>query len=417
MKAKDADPKAETNPAEDRGESIARMEPVIISDSSRHRADLADLAFILGTETAAFKSSLPQAIVTALADLVRSMNCYYSNLIEGHDTHPVDIDRALKQDYSTDPRKRDLQLEARAHITVQKWIDEGGLKDKPVSLESIRAIHSRFCNLLPPDMLWVEDPDTGQKYPLVPGELRNRDVKIGRHVAVSPGSVPRFLARLETACTKLGKVDAVLAAAAAHHRLLWIHPFMDGNGRVARLMTHAMLLDALDTGSLWSVARGLARQEAQYKARLAACDLDRRNDLDGRGMLSEEELANFTRFFLETCLDQVRFMSQLTAPGKLHARILTWAGEEVRTGTLPPQAGAVLEAILYRGELPRGEIAGLLGKTDRHARRITSALLKAGVLTSDNDRAPLCLAFPASLADRWMPGLFPEQASDQALGR
>ena len=47
------------------------------------------------------------------------MNCYYSNLIEGHDTHPIDIERALKNDYSQDAHKRDLQLEAKAHIAVQ----------------------------------------------------------------------------------------------------------------------------------------------------------------------------------------------------------------------------------------------------------------------------------------------------------
>lgn len=409
MKKKDADLKEDIKAIDDRGESIGLMEPMVVSGSSRYRAELADLAFVLATETAAFKSSLPQGILTALPDLVRSMNCYYSNLIEGHDTHPVDIERALKNDYSNDARKRDLQLEAKAHIAVQKWIDDGGLQDKATSLDSILAIHSRFCDLLPPDMLSVEDPDTGEKYPLVPGELRKRDVKVGNHVAVSPGAVPRFLTRFETAYANLGKVDAVLAAAAAHHRLLWIHPFMDGNGRVARLMTHAMLLDALDTGSVWSVARGLARNEAKYKARLAACDLNRRNDLDGRGTLSEDELAKFTHFFLGICLDQVRFMRDLVTPNKLRARILIWAEEEIRTDALPQKAGAVLEAILYRGELPRGDVPKLLGLTDRHARRITSTLLKAGVLTSDNDRAPLRLAFPARLAARWMPGLFPEQ--------
>jgi hypothetical protein len=66
--------------------------------------------------------------LASLADLVRAMNCYYSNLIEGHDTHPIDIERALKSDYSNDAKKRDLQLEAQAHIAVQKWIDAGGLK-------------------------------------------------------------------------------------------------------------------------------------------------------------------------------------------------------------------------------------------------------------------------------------------------
>ena len=412
MRKKDADLQADIKPVDDRKESIEIMEPMVVSGSSRHRAELTDLAFVLTTQTAAFKSSLPQGILTALADLVRSMNCYYSNLIEGHDIHPVDIERALKNDYSNDTRKRDLQKEAKAHITVQKWIDDGGLKDKATSLDSIRAIHNRFCDLLPPDMLWVENPDTEEKFPLVPGALRIGDVKVGRHVAVSPGAVPRFLTHFETAYAKLGKVDAVLAAAAAHHRLLWIHPFMDGNGRVARLMTHAMLLDVLDTGSVWSVARGLARNEAEYKTLLAGCDLERRNDLDGRGTLSEEEMVIFTRFFLETCLDQVKFMRELVEPNNLRTRILMWVEEEIKMHTLPSKAGAVLEAILYRGELPRGDVSKLLGMTDRHARRITSALLKAEVLTSDNDRAPLRLAFPARLASRWMPGLFPEKADD-----
>jgi len=44
------------------------------------------------------------------------MNCYYSNLIEGHNTLPIDIDRALRDDYAGDPKRRNLQLEARAHM-------------------------------------------------------------------------------------------------------------------------------------------------------------------------------------------------------------------------------------------------------------------------------------------------------------
>jgi len=108
-------------------------------------------------------------------------------------------------------------------------------------------------------MLWVEEPGTCERLRVMPGELRRRDVKVGRHVPVSPGAVPRFLARFEETYSRLGKTDAILAAAAAHHRLLWIHPFLDGNGRVARLMSHAMLLQSLDTGAVWSVARGLAR--------------------------------------------------------------------------------------------------------------------------------------------------------------
>ena len=404
-----ADIEADIPAPADRGESTGLMEPLLIGESSRHRSGLTDLTVELAARAAGFHHSLPGGVRTALADLVRAMNCYYSNLIEGHDTHPVDIERALRNDYSTDARKRDLQLEARAHITVQRWIDAGGLSGRAVTVDGIREVHRRFGALLPEDLLWVEDPDTGERLKVVPGELRPRDVKVGRHIAVSPGAIPRFLAHFERTYSRLGKTDTILAAASAHHRLLWIHPFLDGNGRVARLMSHAMLLETLDTGGIWSIARGLARRVTDYKGHLARCDLPRRNDLDGRGTLSEEALADFTRFFLEVCIDQVSFMEELVQPDLLRTRILMWAEEETRLGKLPSRAGNILEAVLYRGEIPRGEVADLLGVTARHARRVVASLVDYGVLTSESPRAPLRLTFPAALAPRWMPGLFPEK--------
>jgi Fic family protein len=397
--------------AEDRGEAITAMEPLVLGDGSRHRPGLGDLALELAAASAGFRRSLPPGVMRALADLVRAMNCYYSNLIEGHDTHPVDIERALRNDYSADLKKRNLQLEARAHVTVQGWIDQGGLAGRAVTAGAICEVHRRFGELLPPELLEIENPDTGEVLDVIPGELRHRHVKVGAHVPVSPGALPRFMARFEDVYGRLGRAETILAAAAAHHRLLWIHPFLDGNGRVARLMSHAVLLEALDTGGVWSVARGLARAQAAYKGHLIGCDAPRRNDLDGPGNLSEEALGEFTRFFLELCLDQVRFMESLVQPDRLRDRIMIWAEEEVRADALPAKAGKVLEAVLYRGELPRADVPALLGTSERSARRVVSALVDRGVLVSESTRAPLSLAFPAALASRWMPGLFPEKPS------
>src|SRR5437879_17015 len=150
--------KADTEPA-DRGERVSVMEPLLIGDRSGRRGALTDLALDLAQKSAGFRRSLPPSLLASLADLVRAMNCYYSNLIEGHDTHPVDIERAHKNDYSQDARKRDLQMEARAHIAVQEWIDGGGLRGGlAIKAEGIRELHRRFCELLPDDLLWVEDP-------------------------------------------------------------------------------------------------------------------------------------------------------------------------------------------------------------------------------------------------------------------
>jgi Fic family protein len=393
----------------DRGETTGLMEPFVLAHGSPTRPVLSDLAIELATRSTGFRRSLSDGAVTALADLVRSVNCYYSNLIEGHDTHPVDIERALKKDYSADPKKRSLQLEAAAHIAVQKWIDEDGLKTPATSAGAILEIHRRFCERLPTELLVVEHPATKEKIPIVPGSFREHDVEVGRHVPVSPGALPRFLERFEAAYSGLGKSETILGAAAAHHRLLWMHPFLDGNGRVARLMSYATLRRTLDTGGIWSIARGLARNVDAYKQRLANCDLPRRNDLDGRGSLSEEALAEFTRFFLETCLDQVKFMEELVQPDKLRARVKLWADEEIATDALPPKAGGVLDAILYRGALPRGDVAELLGTSPRSARRVVSALVGRGVVTAATTKSDLMIAFPAKLAGRWMPGLFPEK--------
>lgn len=396
---------------EDDGESVTMMMPALLSDEAKGKAKLMDLTLELVASSAGLKRSLPEGTLTALAELVRVMNCYYSNLIEGHNTHPIAIERAMRKSYDRDPKKRNLQKEAEAHVAVQRWIDSGGLSGRAMTVEGICEIHCRFCAALPDDLLWVEIPDTGEKIRVIPGELRQRFVEVGKHEAVSPGAVPRFMKQFEAVYSRLGKAEATASAAAAHHRLLWIHPFLDGNGRVARLMSHAMMLETLDTGAIWSVARGLGRNANVYKQHLAACDLGRRNDLDGRGHLSEETLTEFTSFFLKICIDQVDFMEKLMEPSQLRARILSWAEDESKVGSLPAKAGQILEAILYRGELPRGDIPKLLQVTDRQALRVVNALSDRHVLTSRSSKSPWRLLFPATLAHRWMPGLFPPETA------
>ena len=137
--------------------------------------------------------------------------------------------------------------------------------------------------------------------------------------------------------------------------------------------------------------------------------MTRRNDLDGRGHLSEEALAEFTRYFLETCVDQVRFMEELVQPERLRVRIGMWVAEEIARGALHDKSAMLLDAILYRGEMPRADVPGALGVSERTASRVVAGLIDRGVLTAQTPKAPLQITFPAKLASYWMPGLFPEQ--------
>ncbi|MDS1138910.1 Fic family protein [Pusillimonas sp. SM2304] len=352
----------------------------------------------------------------SIGDLVRSMNCYYSNLIEGHDTHPRDIDRALVNDFSTEPKKRDLQKEAVAHIHVQRLIDTGRDPDAwPASAAYASWLHEAFCSRLPPEMLFVTDEKTGARLEIVPGEWRKRDVQVGRHVPPPHEDLPRFMARFDAAygSPPLSKSRQLQTVGAAHHRLLWIHPFLDGNGRVARLMSHA-LFRRLGVGtSLWSVARGLARDEGRYKSLLAQADRPREGDLDGRGNLTQRGLIEFCKFFLDCSVDQIRFMSGLLEPATLLTRMEIHIEEEVRAKRLLPGSFAVLREAVMSGEVERSKIPSLTGYEERGARNVTAKLVKRGMLTAATHRAPLRLAFPSDVADRWFPNLYPANAGSR----
>jgi Fic family protein len=371
---------------------------------------LENLAFDLAREASELSGQLHPAVRQSVAELVRSMNCYYSNLIEGHNTHPRDIDRALADDYSSDPRKRDLQQEARAHIEVQRMIDvRSGYPTPPASRAFIEWAHREFCARLPETLLTVENPDTGERVPVVPGEMRQRGVAVGRHVPPPAADLPEFMHRFEDAydSERLTKTRRAIAAAAAHHRLLWIHPFMDGNGRVTRLMSHAMLLDLGLGSALWSVSRGLARRADEYKRLLMAADAPRRGDLDGRGALSQSALIDFCAFFLECCLDQVRFMRDLLEPAELQRRIELYVQEEEHAERLPKRSFIVLREALLSGEVERGRVYRLLETSDRTARRVVNPLIEKGLLVSASNRAPLRLGFPIDVVERWFPRLYP----------
>jgi Fic family protein len=398
----------------DSGMNVAAMEPMVPEEAV---SGLEDAALTLTGEASRLAGRIHPILCQSVGGLVRSMNCYYSNLIEGHDTHPRDIDRALANDLSSEPRKRDLQLEAVAHIHVQRLIDEGHDPDVwPATATYARWLHKEFCSRLPPEMLRLEHPDTGELVPVVPGELRKRDVKVGTHRPPPHGLLPAFLARFDEAygAPPLSRSRQIQTVGAVHHRFLWIHPFVDGNGRVARLMSHA-LLKRLGIGtSLWSVARGLAREETRYKHLLMRADDPREGDLDGRGSRTQRGLIEFCQFFLDRAIDQVRFMSELLEPEELLRRMEIHVEEEVRARRLLRGSFMVLREATLAGEVERARVQMLTGYEERAARMVTSQLIERGMLVAAHNRAPLRLGFPADVAERWFPRLYPADAGEGA---
>lgn len=393
-------------------ESVQRIEPARLENPGEA---IGDIVAELSAAAAILGKSLHPRTSANLAALVRIMNAYYSNLIEGHISRPKDIERALAGKLDEDEGRRNLQLEAAAHVRVQAEVDsmaaEGRLPE-PASDEFIQWLHREFYRDAPEEMLRIRS--VGREIVMVPGAWRSQtdhDVAVGRHVPPSSERVADFMRYFAERYSfkSLGKAGRITAMATAHHRLSYIHPFPDGNGRVGRLMSHAMAHAAgIGAYGLWSISRGLARglrSRGEYKSMMDHADTPRQGDLDGRGNLSQRALMDFVLWFLKVALDQVQFMANLFELDTLSQRLRRYVE---RSDTLKPEASRLLEEALIRGEFQRGEIARITGLPERSARRILNDLTAVGLLASDTPKGPVSLRFPADALDVLFPRLFPE---------
>ncbi len=393
-------------------ESVDRIEPTRLENAPEA---IADIVAELSGGAAGLGRALHPRTAANLADLVRIMNTYYSNLIEGHDTRLRDIERALAGELDRDEGRRNLQLEAMAHVRVQAEVDRmaaAGTLPEPASSEFIRWLHREFYRDAPEAMLCIRS--AGREFLMVPGEWRNRpehDVAVGRHLPPSSERVSEFMRHFESRFRfdGMGKAGRVMAIAAAHHRLNYIHPFPDGNGRVSRLMSHAMAHAAgIGAHGLWSVSRGLARglqSRNDYKTMMDHADMPRQGDLDGRGNLSQRALVEFVLWFLRVCHDQVTFMASLFELDALVRRLRTYVE---RSETLRPEAVRLLEEALMRGEFDRGDASRIIGLPERTARRILNDVVTEGLLASATPKGPVSLRFPTRALEQLFPRLYPE---------
>lgn len=353
-----------------------------------------------------------------IARLVDAMNCYYSNLIEGHGTRPADIERALKQDFSRDRKQRNLQQLSIAHIRVDRLMKDRLLNDAAVDVcsnEFICWLHKEFYRGMEKDA-WGTELITG----FTPGRMRSPDdtnrglVMLGNHADahVPPDSahLQLFMSRFHQAYKP--KADTliqrkIIMAAASHHRLAWIHPFMDGNGRVTRLFSMAYLQAYCNIGKngMWSLSRGLARGDG-YKSMMMHADSQRRGDLDGRGNLSTIALVDFCDYFLGVMEDQIAFMGTMLDLDGMKERIVAYINVALH-GKIKPHAAHLLSEAFVYGEFERGDAGRITGLPERSARDVLSSLVNLGLLGSDTPKGKVSIRLPEHCLHVLLPGVFP----------
>lgn len=391
------------------------MEPLFPDDPS---GKLEALAIELIEKAAKLSGTLNPITTVAIADFLRPMNSYYSNLIEGHDTHPLDIDKALKNDYSKDKVKRDLQKEANAHINVHKKISEefnnGKITPKPFSANYLKEIHKKFYDHLPSGFRFVKSKE-GKIKEVVPGEFRDTEVEVGRHVAPHFKKLDVFMNRFESVYDTQSsenrlKTKRIITIAAAHHRMAWIHPFLDGNGRVVRLFSDACFMyENLHAFGLWSISRGLARSNKEYKVQLANADSARQGDFDGRGNLSNKFLIAFCEYFLNTAIDQVDFMCRVIDTTNMLKRLEGFVDLMVLKGKMKPEAKFILKDLFLKGKISKAEAMRITSTSDKTLKLITDSLVKMDLLTAGMESRSMMyyVKYPLSFSPMIFPGLYP----------
>jgi Fic family protein len=388
--------------------------PIIpLGSNKKIPQDLLERAEKLIHSSVALTGGHPIETLNAVSEYLRTINSYYSNKIESEGTRPHDIEKAMKKDFSSDKKKRTLQMLSLAHIETQKKVEDL-VEDKnfsPYKTEFICSIHNYLYSKDGMDaFLEIEGLDNK----MTPGVLRTHDVNVGDHVAPDVKELPSLMNKFELLYRDglVGsKVNQLIYALASHHRLVYIHPFLDGNGRTSRLALDGALLSTDISGyGLWNISRGLARSGDKYKDMLAYADMHRQGDYDGTGALSAKALNEFVSYMLTCAQDQVDYMTKYLKLSSLTQRFTKYV-ELTQNGIfdippLPKNTDKIFKELLLRGEFKkRTEIDEILGVSRRTATEITKELLHRDYLQSDGPKSPVRLKINSHLAEYIFPEL------------
>jgi Fic family protein len=386
-----------------------QFEPLLPRDQVA--AGLREQADELARQALRLQGGIHPTTLATLRELVRAMNSYYSNRIEGQSTHPLNIAKALQANFAAQPDVARRQRIAVAHIQAEAALEQRVVEGQnPLTSTFAIQAHRELYERLAP-----EDRTSDEGVVVAPGDVRSQDVQVYRHQPPTFTSLPRFLARFDEvyASRRWALSDLPWAVACAHHRLAWVHPFLDGNGRAVRLQTHAALW-RLSAG-LWSVNRGLARRRDDYYRLLSEADMARQGDLDGRGNLSERTLLAWCQFFLEVCTDQAAFMSRMLDLPHMKLRIGQLVAARSRLPgkdkTYRPEVELPLYHVFVAGPVTRGEFQQMTGLAQRTAVRVLGGLLDDGIVLSESRHAPVRFGLPLDALHLLLPGLYPEAAA------
>ena len=282
---------------------------------------------------------------------------------------------------------------------------------EPSDPDFILNLHKKFYEKLPEEMR-VNFSTRGKRFEIEPGRLRDYPVTVGAHNGVAHEKLNDFMEFFSKQYRGRFTLSesGIIAAFSSHHRLTFIHPLGDGNGRVSRLYTTACLMRCgVDSGGLWSFSRAMARNEngIHYKRMLQSTDSQRLDDLDGRNNLSEKRLKEWAGYCLNEAIDQCVFMGELLSLDLLKTRVSGYLSFLEHSGMVEKGSASIIKRVLEKGTISRGEASKETGFSSRYTQNITGKLLSLGILSSPSPKGDLFFAIPGFAAPYYFPKLYP----------
>ncbi len=380
--------------------------------------ELLSLAEEVCIRSAALGGNHNKIVLNSVKDLLRTTNSYYSNQIESEGTHPLDIEKAMKQDFSNDDKKRNLQFLSIAYINTQKWLEVIATDiDNIFKKDFLLTIHNSFYTKDGMEtFLDIKSEDSIIK--MIPGTIRDHDVCVSKYVAPEYMELNSILNAFENQYKSIynpsTKAKKLLYVLSSHHRLAWIHPFLDGNGRVSRLFLDAAFLNVNIEGyGLWNISRGLARSNKDYREYLRFGDMKQQGSTDGKGPLSLRGLKYYLKFMLDISIDQINFMNenlQLSSlANKIDKFILLSNNGLLGIEAFPEASTIILKELLIKGEMARGEVKNIIQKSDRTATTLIKTLIEREYIESDTPKGAIRIKFNTTFASYLMPNLIPNK--------
>jgi Fic family protein len=183
---------------------------------------------------------------------------YDSNRIEGNTLTLRETDIIVNKGLTVGGKSMREHLEANNHYEAVLYIRDLVKKPAPISERLIKEIHALVLQGI--------DRENAGKYRNIPVAISG-----SRHVPPQPWQVPKLMEDLIFwVKNQASSVHPVVYAAEIHERIATIHPFIDGNGRTARLMMNLILLQH---GYALAAIPGDTESRLAYYTALEKCNI------------------------------------------------------------------------------------------------------------------------------------------------